>query len=761
MTTPDGAPLTEFDPGRGAAPPPNGPPTELDPGRAPLGRGAPTEVDPGRSRPRGASPGLPPGLAARFKVELDITGSGNQADVYHVIRRSDNAQRVLKVHRPGWRPVEQVVQFLSGPCPDHVVGYEETGVDEDRFYEVMAHLTGGTLLDMRDRHPSGVAPDVLTEIVRQLASGLADVHRAGIVHRDVKPANLLVGEREPLTLGIADFGIALHVPAGELWVDETRVGTVPYTPPESVTGQIRPAFDWWSLGVCVLELATGQELFADVEHKNIIRSRLISHPLNTSQIADEGIRLLCDGLLTINPDERWGAEQVTAWLRGERPGVSRAATPDTEATRTAEPYVFAGQEYWDRRTLAADLINDWQLSLSVLCGDDHGPRNRLLAWLAMFPDNGVRIPAPARRAPADVRLLHLIRAVDPTFPPWYRRWNITPGHLALLAQEGYQGTIPSTDIVTELWEHDLFRLLAIGGGTEHGQSGAGLAEVRAAWPQAQEDLAVQARAVGDTGARRAAELFLREERGRALSLALLAATAGAENKREIRRALDEQARAFRLDWFSRLIAEPDRHWIAMALVSHAEAESARLADEALARRAHEDWLRRTEGLRDWSRRQNRPQALSYAAAGVAAIAAVLFALIGLSDVVDFASDVQIIDSWVGVVAALLLGLVSESILAWDSGGRFHPAYSLLGAGRVAVGRLARSLIARRIAGPVAVAVVLGLIALTVFAPAVMPFAVAFSLLPWTVQRSLAWRNQDRREREILARPRNDRPSSNP
>ncbi|MGV9365783.1 protein kinase domain-containing protein, partial [Amycolatopsis sp. NPDC003731] len=730
-------------------------------GRVPLDRGAPTEFDPGRSRPRGSSPGLPPGLAERFLVELDISGSGNQADIYHVVRRSDHAQRVLKVHRPGWRPEDRVVELLSGACPAHVVGYEETGVDSDRFYEVMPHLTGGTLLDMRHRHPAGVAPDVLTEIVRQLASGLAEIHRAGIVHRDVKPANLLVGGREPLTVAIADFGIAVHVPAGEDHRDDTGVGTVPYTPPEFAGGQIRPAFDWWSLGVCVLELATGEALFAGIEERNIIRSRLIARPLDTSQVADEGIRLLCDGLLTIDVEERWGTEQVGAWLRGERPEVSRSTPPDAKAARAAKPYEFAGQKYWDRRTLAADLIEDWGLSLSVLCGEDNGPRDRLLAWLATFPDDGIHIPAPARRVPADVRLLHLIRTVDPTFPPWYRRWNIAPGRLALLAQEGYEEIVPSTDIVTELWDHDLLRLLVMGGATEDGESGAGLAKVRADWPVAQRDLATQAGAVQEPGARRAAELFLREERGRALSLALLAATASAENKREIRRALDERAHAFGLGWFSDLVAEPKHHWIAMALVSHAEAESARLADEARARQAHEDWLRRTEGLRDWSRRQNRPQALSYAAAGVAAIAAVLFALVGLSDVVGFASDVQIVDSWVGLAAALLLGLVSESVLAWDSGGRFHPAYSLLGAGRVAAGRLARRLVALRIAGPVALAVVLGLIVLTVFAPAVLPFAVAFSLLPWTVQRAVAWRDQDRREREILARPRNDRPSSHP
>jgi hypothetical protein len=757
VTTPNDAPPTEVDPGRGPAAPQDGTPTEVDPGRTPLDGGTPTALDPGRARPSGAPQGLPSRLAERFRVELDITGSGSQGDVYRVARRSDEARRVLKVHRPGWRPDDRVVELLQRACPEHVVGYEETGVDDDRYYEVMPYLTGGNLLDMCRRHPSGVAPDVLEELVRQLAAGLIGIHEAGILHRDIKPANLVVGGQEPLTVAIADFGIAVHLPAGEAYTDDRRVGTLPYTPPEFVAGRMLPAFDWWSLGICVLELATGQSLFPGIEDKAIIRSRIIEFPIDTSAVTDDRIRLLCQGLLTINPADRWGPDQVAAWLRREPVEVSTAANP-RQVPRAAAPYVFAGTEYWERTELAADLIKDWGMSLSVLCGNDSDPRNRLIAWLATFPDNGVRMSHPPRRAPADVRLLHLIRAVDPTFPPWYRRWNIAPGRLALLAREGYNGIIPSPDIVAELWDHNLLRLLTTGGAAGDLAAGLGLAEVHARWQQEQERLATHTGAVPNADARRAAGRFLREERGRALSLTLLAATANVETRREIRGRLDEQARRFRLDWFSALVADPDYPWVAMALTQHAEVEWARREDEERARQAHEDWLRRTERLRDWSRRQNRPQALSYAAAGVAAIAAFLFALIGLSDVVPFASDAQIIDTWVGVVAALLLGLVSESVLAWDTGGRFHPAYSMLGAGRVALGRLARRLITRRIAGPALLVTVAALAALTIFAPVVLPFLVAFLMLPWTVHRYLAWRDQDRREEEILRRPREDRPS---
>ena len=142
-------------------------------------------------------------------------------------------------------------------------------------------------------------------------------------------------------------------------------------------------------------------------------------------------------------------------------------------------------------------------------------------------------------------------------------------------------------------------------------------------------------------------------------------------------------------------------------------------------------------------------ALGYAVAGVAVIAVALFGLVSVGDAAGIATDAQIVDTWLASVVALAMALVAESLLAWDAGGRFHPAYSVLGAGRIVLGRVARQLLIRRIAVPAVLVALAVLAALTVFQPVFTPFVLAAAVVVWTVQRHLAWRAQDRRELEIV------------
>ncbi|MFI9814018.1 serine/threonine-protein kinase [Saccharothrix variisporea] len=730
MTAPDAG--TELDPGR--VRPDHEPDTELDPGR--------TAVGTGWARV------LPAGLAQRFEVVRDLTGSGRQGDVYLVRVRDTDEQLVLKAHRPGWRLDERVVDLLVHGRPSrHVVAVHEVGEEDGRWYEVMEHLAGGTLAEWRRRHPAGVDSAVLVEVVRQLAEGLDALHRAGVVHRDVKPANLLIRALDPLELVIADLGISRHLPDGEDFTAANEVGTVPYVPPEFISGgRIVPAFDWWSLGVTVLELATGHRLFEGVDDVRVLRARIGTRPIRVD-VADDRVRLLCSGLLAMAPEDRWGSAQVAEWLAGGSPPI--AAVPVTTAEEATEPYVYLGEEYRARDLLAATMTENWGVSRAWLFGDDPKPLRRLHEWLEQFPGLPER-RRPGRRETEDVKLLHELRAVDPTHPPWYRGWNITPARLPELADEAVRGVGAAGEVVHDLWRADLLPLLATGRPASGAGGGDGLAGVRERWHRAEAESRTLAAAVPDAGARAEVQRVLRQDRTYALSLALLAATATGAHRLALRRTLDEQDRELRLPWFSDLVARAEYQWIAFALIPHATRESARIEAERAQREAYEKWIARTERQREWSRRQNRPQALGYAATGVAAVAVALFALVGFSDVAGVASDAQVLDAWFAVVAALAVVTVAESLLAWDAGGRFHPAYSFLGAGAMALGRVARGLIARRIAVPVVLAflAVLGLV--TVVRPVVAPAVVAAVTVAWAVQRHLAWRAQDRRERDLVA-----------
>jgi eukaryotic-like serine/threonine-protein kinase len=149
------------------------------------------------------------------------------------------------------------VARLSGNS--HIVTIYDVGEWRWRPYIVMAYLGGGSLQDVlasEGAQPPARALDWL----EQTAAALDAAHREGIVHRDVKPANLLLDERGGVH--VADFGIASATGLGSLTQTGTVLGTASYLSPEQAMGErTTPASDLYSLGVVAFELLTGRRPF--------------------------------------------------------------------------------------------------------------------------------------------------------------------------------------------------------------------------------------------------------------------------------------------------------------------------------------------------------------------------------------------------------------------------------------------------------------------------------------------------------------------
>jgi tRNA A-37 threonylcarbamoyl transferase component Bud32 len=142
----------------------------------------------------------------------------------------------------------------------HVVTIFDVGEWQGRPFIVMEYLPGGTLGERTRRQP--VAPDAAVAWLAQAAQALDDAHGLGIVHRDVKPANLLFDERDDLA--VADFGIARIADDTEsgMTATGTVLGTAGYLAPEQALGQpAGPRSDLYSLGVVGYELLTGGRPF--------------------------------------------------------------------------------------------------------------------------------------------------------------------------------------------------------------------------------------------------------------------------------------------------------------------------------------------------------------------------------------------------------------------------------------------------------------------------------------------------------------------
>jgi serine/threonine-protein kinase len=191
-------------------------------------------------------------------------GQGGMAKVYlgrQISIGREVAIKVLPPH-PGldeafkkrFQLEAQTIGSLQNP---NILPLYDYGADEDVLYLVMAYARDGTLADLIKQGPMNVAE--VEKIVRSIASGLDYAHRKGVIHRDVKPGNILIHDGHTL---LADFGM-VKMSAGTSNLTGTAiVGTPAYMAPEQGQGlAVDHRVDIYALGVMAYEMLTGQQLY--------------------------------------------------------------------------------------------------------------------------------------------------------------------------------------------------------------------------------------------------------------------------------------------------------------------------------------------------------------------------------------------------------------------------------------------------------------------------------------------------------------------
>ncbi|MFJ9537540.1 protein kinase [Streptomyces sp. NPDC101225] len=198
-------------------------------------------------------------LSGRYRLGVRI-GSGGMADVYEAIDTRLCRPVAVKVFRPGSGPATEdrlaaeavLLARLEHPG---LVGVYDSGCHDDRGYLVMRLIDGPTLRGLLTR--GSLTEQRAAELGTALARALAHVHRAGIVHRDVKPSNVLLD-----TAGnphLADFGIARLTNATRRTEPDALTGTAAYLAPEQVEGRhVGPPTDVYALGLVLLECLKGE-----------------------------------------------------------------------------------------------------------------------------------------------------------------------------------------------------------------------------------------------------------------------------------------------------------------------------------------------------------------------------------------------------------------------------------------------------------------------------------------------------------------------
>ncbi|MBV9228281.1 MAG: protein kinase, partial [Chloroflexi bacterium] len=194
---------------------------------------------------------------------LRLLGEGGFAEVYlgeHSYLGTHAAIKILhtRVAQGDIAQFQQEARLLANLIHPHIVRVLDFGVADHTPYLVMDYAPGGTL---RTRHPKGARLPLPTivEYVKQIAQALQYAHDQKLIHRDVKPENMLIGRNGEILL--SDFGIALIAHSSRYQSTKDMAGTITYMAPEQIEAHPRPASDQYSLGIAVYEWLSGNHPF--------------------------------------------------------------------------------------------------------------------------------------------------------------------------------------------------------------------------------------------------------------------------------------------------------------------------------------------------------------------------------------------------------------------------------------------------------------------------------------------------------------------
>jgi serine/threonine protein kinase len=179
---------------------------------------------------------------------------------------------------------------------------------------------------MRHRYPAGTCLPLpaIVSTVNQIASALQYAHSNHVIHRDVKPENLLLGPRDDVLL--SDFGLSVFAPSPELLSTQVMAGTLPYMAPEQLRGHPCFASDQYSFAIVVYEWLTGTRPFKGTQWQ-LIQQQLCAPPpalRERNPKVPEEVEVVVLRALAKNPDERYANVQTfaQALVRASRQGIS-------------------------------------------------------------------------------------------------------------------------------------------------------------------------------------------------------------------------------------------------------------------------------------------------------------------------------------------------------------------------------------------------------------------------------------------------------
>ncbi|HEX6484726.1 MAG TPA: protein kinase [Ktedonobacteraceae bacterium] len=313
-----------------------------------------------------------------------LLGRGGFAEVYlgeHTYLKSSAALKLVHVELPeeereAFLQEAQTLVRLNHP---HIVRLLDFSIEAGTPFLVMEYAPHGTL---RQKHPRGtrLPVDIVVTYVNQVASALQYAHDQHFIHRDVKPANMLLGSHDEVLL--SDFGLAMFTPQSQVYsthaIAQQVAGTSPYLSPEHLQGQPLPASDQYALGVVVYEWLCGIHPFRGSALEIAMQHLSKSPPSLREQVPElsPSVESVIFKALAKEPQQRYATVQDFAHAleyvaRGTPSHPSSTVSPSQES----------------EITVSSNQRSNPITPMRILIADDHPLfRNGMRTLLSSVPD---------------------------------------------------------------------------------------------------------------------------------------------------------------------------------------------------------------------------------------------------------------------------------------------------------------------------------------------------------------------------------------
>lgn len=266
-------------------------------------------------------------IGGRYEVR-GFLGRGGHSTAYRVFDREVRREVALKILRPDRETpsaltrLRREVAVARDAVSPHLVRIFDLGTSHEGTYLTLELVEGLCLKDLLKEGPLPIEEAI--RIAGALFEGLAALHALAIVHRDVKPGNILISEKGEVKL--ADFGLARRLDRDETQVTRAEgvVGTVDYLSPEQAVGEeVGPTSDLYSAGLVFFEMLTGRLPYEAKSDLGALLAHLRAEPLDVRELRPEVPSWLAQvvrRLLEKKPQDRYpSAEAVSADLISRRP----------------------------------------------------------------------------------------------------------------------------------------------------------------------------------------------------------------------------------------------------------------------------------------------------------------------------------------------------------------------------------------------------------------------------------------------------------